>query len=116
MSKLIGMKDLFAGRYFDRDVIIPVSYTHLDVYKRQLWRRAHLRLGIPIGIRNSGAVNTWRNEHKVSLAPEGKSGYNPLIRTHDPAHWPSEERAVCPISDRRFKRFLPSLEAADGVQ
>jgi len=34
----IGSKDSFSGRTYDE----PVSYTHLDVYKRQLSRRAPL--------------------------------------------------------------------------
>ena len=35
-----GMNDLFYGRYFVKETkapegFVPVSYTHLDVYKRQ---------------------------------------------------------------------------------
>ena len=51
LIKNLKILDVFSGKYYDKDIFvedgiissiednIPVSYTHLDVYKRQTRRR-----------------------------------------------------------------------------
>ena len=64
-------------------VIDPVSYTHLDVYKRQRWS---------IGTAENTAVRTWNSDEGCS---------KPRIHRKEPGqHLPAQDAAGCHRRDR----------------
>ena len=71
------------GLYFDWTYLlvlaglVPVSYTHLDVYKRQIWRLwPHVRSSMSSVFcifYHQWLVFLWKTERKISLGPEGSA-------------------------------------------
>ena len=59
----IGYSAEVGGRYLLLDELYPVSYTHLDVYKRQHWRGRHELRGIPQGAAPAPAY-LWAGGHR----------------------------------------------------
>ena len=59
--KILGKKRICQIHCTDTDGVTPVSYTHLDVYKRQIFR-----FGLSSSSRARLRMTDWKNESMVS--------------------------------------------------
>ena len=90
----------YVRRYTDMPMLVPVSYTHLDVYKRQAWHLGQCLAAMPRGLDAALGAFTAIRQPKTA-------GLTELARVHARGLF-ERDAEVCRLRDQQVRAADPA--------